>query len=142
MERRQSTTGPTAAVTVRWREKLVFEGGAQGRPAVTVDGDSKIATSPVELLLVSAASCTAADVVDILQKMRVDLRGLQVEVLGARRDEYPRRFTAIQFHFQVTGAGVDETKVRRAVDLSLEKYCSVMNSLAPDIQVGYDVSLA
>ncbi len=141
MERRQSTTGPTATVTVRWREKLVFEGGGPGRPALTVDGDSKIATSPTELLLVSAAACTAADVVDILQKMRVDLRGLQVEVHGARRDEPPRRFTAIQFHFQVSGTGANETKVRRAVDLSLEKYCSVMNSLAPDIQVGYDVSL-
>lgn len=142
MERRQSVTGPTAAVTVRWREKLVFEGGSPGRPAVTVDGDSKIATSPVELLLVAAASCTAADVVDILQKMRVDLRALQVEAHGARRDENPRRFTAIQFHFQVAGNGAEETKVRRAVDLSLEKYCSVVSSLAPDIQVGYDVSLA
>jgi len=141
MERRQSLTGPTAAVSVRWREKLVFEGGAVGRPAVTVDGDSKIAPSPVELLLVAAATCTATDVVDILQKMRVDLRALQVEVLGARRDEHPRRFTALQFHFQVSGTGVDETKTRRAVDLSLEKYCSVMSSLAPDIQVGYDVSL-
>ena len=141
MERRQSVTGPTAAVTVRWREKLVFEGGAPGRPAVTVDGDSKLATSPVELLLVAGATCTAADVVDMLQKMRVDLRGLQIEVQGARRDEHPRRFTAIHFHVQVSGTGADETKVRRAVDLSLEKYCSVMNSLAPDIQVGYDVSL-
>lgn len=141
MERRQSLTGPTAAVSVRWREKLVFEGGGPGRPAITVDGDSKIATSPVELLLVAAAACTATDVVDMLQKMRVDLRALQIEVLGARRDDHPRRFTALQFHFQVSGAGADETKVRRAVDLSFEKYCSVMNSLAPDIQVGYDVAL-
>ncbi|MGE5144649.1 MAG: OsmC family protein, partial [Acidobacteriota bacterium] len=76
-----------------------------------------------------------------LQKMRVDLRTLHIEVLGARRDEHPRRFTALQFHFQVSGTGADETKVRRAVDLSFEKYCSVMNSLAPDIQVGYDVAL-
>jgi putative redox protein len=141
VERRQSLTGPTAAVSVRWREKLVFEGGGSGRPAVTVDGDSKIATSPVELLLVAAAACTATDVVDMLQKMRVDLRTLQIEVLGARRDEHPRRFTALQFHFRVSGTGADETKVRRAVDLSFEKYCSVMNSLAPDIQVGYDVAL-
>jgi putative redox protein len=96
----------------------------------------------VELLLVAGATCTAADIVDMLQKMRVDLRGLQIEVQGARRDEHPRRFTAIHFLVQVTGTGADETKVRRAVDLSLEKYCSVMNSLAPDIQVGYDVSLA
>ena len=56
MERRKSVTGPTAAVTVRWREKLVFEGGAPGRPAVTVDGDSKLATSPVELPSVNSSA--------------------------------------------------------------------------------------
>jgi len=133
--------GPTATVTIRWREQLMFEGGRAERPPVTVDGDSKVATSPVEMLLVAAATCTAADVVDILRKMRVELRALEVDVRGQRREEHPRRFTAIQFHFRVSGTGVDETKLRRAVDLSLEKYCSVMASLAPDIQVGYDVSI-
>jgi len=141
VERRQSLSGPTAAVTIQWRENLVFEGGHPGRPAVTVDGDSKIATSPVELLLVAGATCTAADVVDILKKMRVELQALAVDVQGTRREDHPRRFTAIRFHFRVSGNGADETKVRRAVDLSLEKYCSVMNSLAPDIEVGYDVAL-
>lgn len=133
--------GPTASISIQWREGLVFEGGGAGRPPLTVDGDSRTATSPVELLLVAGATCTAADVVDILKKMRVDLRSLVVDVSGTRREEHPRRFTAIQFHFRVAGAGADESKVRRAVDLSLEKYCSVMNSLAPDIQVGYDVTL-
>jgi putative redox protein len=129
-------------VTIRWREKLVFEGGRAERPPITVDGDSKIATSPVEMLLVAAATCTASDVVSVLEKMRVDLRALEVDIQGARREEHPRRFTAIQFHFRVSGAGLDETKLRRAVDLSLDKYCSVMASLARDISVGYDVSIA
>ncbi len=132
---------PTASVSIRWREGLLFEGGGAGRPPVTVDGDSRAATSPVEMLLVAAATCTAADVVDILKKMRVGLRSLEIEIQGTRREEHPRRFTAIHFLFRVAGSGADETKVRRAVDLSLEKYCSVMNSLAPDIQVGYGVAL-
>jgi len=63
-------------------------------------------------------------------------------VQGTRQEEHPRRFTAIHFQVRVSGTGADETKVRRAVDLSLEKYCSVMNSLAPDIQVGYNVTVA
>ena len=141
MERRPSLTGPIAAATIRWRENLVFEGGPPGRPSVTVDGDSKVATSPVEMLLVAAATCTAADVVDILKKMRVDLRALEIAVQGARREEPPRRFTAMQLHFRVSGTGADEAKVRRAVDLSLEKYCSVVHSLAPDIRIDYDVAL-
>lgn len=120
----------------------MFEGGPAGRSAITVDGDSEAAVSPVELLLVSAATCTAADVVLILKKMRVDLARVEVAVQGTRRDAEPRRYTAIHFHWTIGGAGADATKARRAIDLSLEKYCSVMASLAPDIAVSYDVTLA
>ncbi len=133
---------PTAEVTVRWREGLQFEGGAAGRPAILVDGDSRTATSPVELLLVSAATCTASDVVIILQKQRVKLAALEVAMVGTRRETPPRRYTAIKFHFTVRGEGADETKVRRAIDLSLEKYCSVVASLAPDISISYDATVA
>jgi putative redox protein len=129
-------------VSVRWRNQLVFEGGGAGRPPALVDGDTQVATSPVEMLLVAGASCTGADVVGILEKMRVVLRTLDIEAEGTRREDFPRRFTAIHFRFRVGGEGVDEAKMRRAVDLSLEKYCSVMASLAPDIRVTYDVTIA
>lgn len=132
----------TASVSVRWQEKLVFEGGGAGRPPIVVDGDSKIASSPIELLLFAGATCCAADIVPMLEKMRVTLQSLSVEVEGTRREEYPRRLTAIHFRFRVIGAGADESNVRRAVDLSLEKYCSVVASLAPDIRVTHDAILA
>jgi putative redox protein len=131
-----------ATVSVRWRDGLVFEGGPAGRPAVVVDGNSREATSPVELLLVAAATCTAADIVLILEKMRVKLRALDIAVRGARREEEPRRYTAIHFDLTLSGEGVDETKARRAIDLSIEKYCSVLSSLAPDIPVDYAVRIA
>jgi putative redox protein len=132
----------SATIAVRWRDGLVFEGlPDDGRPPFLVDGDTSAAVSPVELLLVAAATCTAADVVSILKKMRVDLARVEVEVHGTRRDEEPRRFTAIRFAWTIAGAGADETKVRRAIDLSIEKYCSVLASLAPDIAVTYDVTL-
>jgi putative redox protein len=126
---------------VRWKEQLQFEGSGVGRPAILVDGDSKAATSPVELLLVAAATCTAADIVLILQKQRVQLTALDVAVHGTRRETQPRRFTAIAFHFTVRGEGADEAKARRAIDLSLEKYCSVVSSLAPDISISYDLTV-
>ena len=131
----------TAEITLRWREALEFEAAAPGRPPVVVDGNSAVATSPVELLLAAAASCTASDVVLILQKQRVVLRGLEVLARGTRRAEQPRRYTALHFVFTVTGEGADEAKARRAIDLSLEKYCSVVASLAPDILISYDVAL-
>ncbi|HEX4575318.1 MAG TPA: OsmC family protein [Gemmatimonadales bacterium] len=130
-----------AEITMRWRDGLVFEGGAPGRPAIVVDGDSVAATSPVELLLLAAATCSASDVVLILKKQRATLRALEVALQGTRRAEEPRRYTALHFVFTLSGDGVDEVKARRAVDLSLEKYCSVVASLAPDIRISYDLAL-
>ncbi len=132
----------TARAAVQWRQQLVFAGSGPGRPPLTIDGDSQAGTSPVELLLVAAASCTGADIVGILEKMQVQLDALDIEAVGTRREDHPRRFIAIHFRVSVRGAGADETKVRHAVDLSLEKYCSVMASLARDIRVDYDVAIA
>src|SRR2546426_3043556 len=86
------------------------------------------------MLLVAAATCSASDVVLILEKQRVTLRAFEVALRGTRREEEPRRYTALHFVFTISGDGVDETKARRAIDLSLEKYCSVVASLAPDIR--------
>ncbi len=134
--------GKTAEVSVRWKEQLQFEGGSAGKPPILVDGDTRVATSPVELLLVAAATCTAADIVIILEKQRVKLAALEIAVRGTRRETDPKRYTAIVFHFTIRGEGADETKARRAIDLSLEKYCSVVASLAPDISISYDVTVA
>jgi putative redox protein len=133
---------PRAGITLRWKEKLVFTGaGKSGQPTLA-DGNTEVATSPVEMLLVAVASCTASDVVLILEKMRVTLRELEVRAEGDRRETEPRRFTAIQLHFRIVGDDLDETKARRAIALSIEKYCSVIASLATDIPVTYDVVLA
>ena len=132
----------TVAVTTRWLRQLQFEGSGVGRPQILVDGDSSAATSPVELLLLAAATCTASDVVIILQKQRIKLEALDISASGTRQETEPRRYTAIAFHFTVRGEGADDVKVRRAIDLSLEKYCSVVASLAPDIAISYDVSIA
>ena len=135
---------PQVSMVARWREDLVFEAAppAGSRPPVTVDGNSQVAISPVELLLVAAVTCSMADVVIILEKQRVQLRTLDVAVTGTRRETDPRRLTALHFTWTVAGTGADENKTRRAIDLSLEKYCSVMTSLAPDIAVTYDVTVA
>jgi putative redox protein len=91
---------------------------------------------------VVCAGCSAADVVEILGKMRVGLERLTVDVEGTRREEQPRRYMSIKFHFRLSGRRLDPDKAKRAVDLSLEKYCSVVHSLAPDIDVAYEVEVA
>ncbi len=127
--------------TLAWTSGLAFEGGAPGGPSVTIDGDSTLGPSPMVTLLLAAAGCTGADVVSILEKMRVGLSGLRIEVTGTRREEQPKRYVALHLVFHVAGRELDETKARRAIDLSLEKYCSVVHSLAPDIAITYELVL-
>jgi len=128
--------------TIEWTGTgLVFEGGAPDGPRIRLDGDAGSAPSPVVALLLAAAACSGADVVSIMEKMRAGLARCRIEVTGIRREDHPRRYTAIHFAFHLAGEGVDEGKARRAIDLSLEKYCSVVHSLAADIAVDYELVL-
>jgi putative redox protein len=132
----------TKRITLDWQQGLVFVGGDPGGPLATIDGDNAAAPGPMLSLLLAAGSCSGSDVVVILQKMRVQLRQLRIEVSGQRREQEPRRYTAIHFDYHIGGDGLDEAKATRAVSLSVEKYCSVIHSLAPDIAITYAVTLA
>ncbi len=120
-----------------------FEGGgtAPVTPPIVVDGDGREGPSPMIALLLAAAGCAGSDVVMILEKMRVRLTRLSIEVTGVRREEEPRRYVELHYHFMVGGEGLAPEQAERAVSLSLEKYCSVTHSLAPDIAVRHQVTV-
>jgi putative redox protein len=134
--------GETKQVVLQWEEGLRFRGGEPAGPSIIVDGDNTAGPGPMLTLLLAAAACTGSDVVVILQKMRIQLSEFQIEAAGVRRETEPRRYLAIHLTYRIGGSGLDESKARRAIDLSLEKYCSVVHSLAPDIAVTYALSLA
>lgn len=134
-------TPETKHAILTWQGDMRFSGGEPGRPWVAIDADNATAPGPMVLLLLTAASCSAADAVSILKKMQVDLRSLEVRMEGDRRVEHPKRYTAIRFAWHLKGGGLDEAKARRAIDLSMEKYCSVVHSLAPDIALSYALHL-
>ncbi|MBP2647661.1 MAG: hypothetical protein H6Q77_1285 [Gemmatimonadetes bacterium] len=131
----------TKHIALAWTGGLRFRGGEPGGPAALIDADNAEAPGPMLQLLMAAASCSGADVVDILAKMREKLTSLEIEAWGDRREEPPRRYTSLRLRFRARGDSLDEAKVRRAIDLSLEKYCSVMHSLATDIPVRYELDL-
>jgi putative redox protein len=134
----------TRTVRLTWSGTgMRFAGGGTtpASPPIVVDGDGSEGPSPMQTLLLAAAGCAGSDVVSILGKMRVELRDLVVEVTGLRRDEEPRRYVEIAFRFAMAGEGLDRAKAERAVRLSLEKYCSVVHSLAPDITVRHEIVL-
>jgi len=126
---------------VRWTgEGMQFVAGADGKPRMILDGEGGIAPSPVATLLLSLGACTAADIVDVTRKMRVVLGGLELLLEGDRAPEPPRRFTRIRIIYRVTGvAETDRDKVKRALDLSHDKYCSVLHTLRTDTEIGTDL---
>ena len=124
------------AVEARWDGGMRFEAAGRSGVPVVVDGDQTDGPSPMESLLIGLATCMGADVVDMLAKMRVPFHGLAVRVEGDRRPEPPRYFTAIRLTYEVTGVAEEsQDKLQRAVDLSRDKYCSVLHSLRSDVEV-------
>ena len=128
-------------VALSWRHDLVFEGGAAKQAPVTLDGGGATGPSPMEALLLALAGCTGADVVSILQKKRAGVTAFSVEIVGERRDEHPKRYTAITLTYHITAPGLREDQARHAIDLSLSKYCSVTHSLAQDIVLRHELVL-
>ncbi|GAA3914257.1 OsmC family protein [Gibbsiella dentisursi] len=111
---------------IKWVEGLTFLGESASGHQVLLDGNAgEKAPSPMEMVLMSVGGCSAIDVVSILQKGRNDVRDCEVKLTSERRAEAPRIFTHINLHFIVTGKGLTDNVVERAVNLSAEKYCSV-----------------
>ena len=113
---------------VIWKEGKHFE-GLSGGHSIEIDAPRPIGTdqgmNPMQLLLVSLAGCTGMDVVNILQKERIKLLNLTVDVHGERAAEIPTVYTEIELVFKVSGFGLTQEAVEHAVQLSEEKYCSV-----------------
>ncbi len=123
-------------VEVRWTEALQFEAVGERGSRAMLDSAGAAGPSPMEALLMALAACMGIDVVDILNKMRVPFDGLSVRTEGDRRADPPRRFTAMRLVYVVTGVPEDSHgKLQRAVDLSRDKYCSVLHTLDPDMDL-------
>jgi putative redox protein len=122
---------------VHFAGRDLFVGITPSKHAVTLDTDHtrNAAPTPMELLLVALGSCTAVDVIGILQKKRVDVTEYRVEVHGERRDEHPRSFSRMEVHHVVTGRNISEKSVAQAIELSETKYCSVAATLRPTAEI-------
>ncbi len=113
-----------------------FDGGPVGGPQLVVDGDAAVGPSPMDLVLMAVAGCMAIDVRAILEKGRVPLDALDVEAQGERADKPPRCYTDLRLVVRVAGVAPDDrSKVERAIELSRQKYCSVLFSLRRDVPV-------
>lgn len=127
---------------VSWVAGMKFVGESESGHRVILDGANPgEGASPMELLLLAVGGCSSIDVVSILEKGRQPVTACHVEVSGERVESVPRVFEKIHLHFVVTGQGLMEKQVARAVDLSLEKYCSVSLMLEKAVQLTHSYQI-
>jgi putative redox protein len=129
--------------TVKMVEGLQIVGYADSGHGIVIDttpegGGLGKGTSPMELVLIALASCSAMDVISILKKKREKLTGLEVRISGDRAETDPRVYTAVRIHYIFEGKGLSEIACRKAIDLSQEKYCSVLGMVSKTAQVESD----
>lgn len=128
---------------VSWVNDLTFIGHSGTGHKVIMDGDRENggAPSPMEMVLMAAGSCSAVDVVGILEKARQKVSNVEVELSAERADSIPKVFTQVHMKFVVTGQKVSEKHVARAVELSADKYCSVSKMLEQTADVTHSFEI-
>lgn len=128
---------------VKWVEDVTFVGESASGHAVVMDGPPEsggrnLGIRPMEMLLLGMGGCTAFDVVMILKKARQPVTDCVVEMQAERAAADPKVFTRINVHFVVTGSGLSDKQVARAVELSAEKYCSASIMLGKAAEISHD----
>ncbi len=131
------TSTDVRRVRLRWAgEGLLFHGGSDDGVQIAVDSEGNEGQTPMQLLLMALGGCMAVDVRMILEKSRVPVESLEVEVIGIRASDAPRRFVSLDLVYRLGGPGEEhEARLARAIELSREKYCSVLHTLDPEIEL-------
>lgn len=126
--------------TTTWKQGHEFT-SHHGHNSIEIDGSRKNGFGPKALLLSAIASCSGIDVVDILGKMRVPFSDFVIDVEAGQTDEHPRVFTDIYITYKLKTDPANEDKVRKAIDLSLEKYCGVSAMLKKNSPFHYQLEI-
>lgn len=131
---------------VIWSKKMSFTGLADSGFTIPIGtsqafGGDDDGVRPMELIAIGLAGCTAMDVISILAKKRQEITGFEVKVHAERADDHPRVFTKMEVEYLVTGKNIDPSAVERAVNLSIEKYCSVQAMLKQSVPITHKITL-
>ncbi|MFN2113451.1 MAG: OsmC family protein [Anaerolineales bacterium] len=135
----------TKQVKLEWLRSRMFVGTDHLGKSIAIGYDRESdpegkAVNPSDLLLLSAASCSAYDVVQILEKAKQPLESLQVEVQAEQSQEAPYPYVSLHFNYIIKGA-VDPERIQRAMQLSEDKYCSVLATLKPGLSFTSEFTL-
>lgn len=133
-------------VRIKWVEGMMFLAESASGHAIVVDGPPEIGgrnmgIRPMEMLLLGMGSCTAVDVMQILQKSRQNVTDCVAKIAATRVDTIPKVFSKIHVHFVITGKNLKATIVARAIKLSAEKYCSASMMLEKAVKITHDFEI-
>jgi len=131
-------------VLVKWTGNKQFVGTDSGNHSIVIsshDEENHTGMKPSELLLLALASCSAYDVVGILQKKRLQLDDLDITIHGEQEPEPPTAFSKIHLKYFLTGPNLTEKAVEQAIDLSLSKYCSVAATVSGKVEVTHEFKI-
>ncbi|MDA8085426.1 MAG: OsmC family protein [Nitrospiraceae bacterium] len=132
---------------IKYVEGMLFSSKTESGHEVLMDaspafGGEDKGPRPMELLLAGLGGCTGMDIISILKKKRQEVTGLDIKVKGERAPEHPKKYTSIELEFRVTGKNISEDAVKRAVELSMDKYCSAKATLEGGTEVTYRYSIS
>lgn len=131
-------------VTVKHIKGMHFQSEGNSKVITNIDtsvtaGGTGHGNSPMELVLMAIAGCSGMDIIAILEKMQVKVQNFETTVEGERAGDHPRVFKDIEVIYKFWGETLPEDKIRRAVQLSMEKYCSVANMLDKVANLSYSI---
>lgn len=131
---------------IKWIENAMFLGESDSGHTVVMDGPPEnggrnLGPRPMEMLILGMGGCTAFDVTHILKKGRHPVTDCEVEITAQRVNTVPKVFNKIHIHFIVSGTGLQDTAVKRAVELSAEKYCSASIMLGKSAEITHDYEI-
>ncbi len=122
--------------TTTWKKKLEFE-SRQDHNSISLDGNKKHGFGPKALLLSGLAGCSGVDVVEILEKMRIEFDSFEMDTEATLTEEHPKIFKEVYITYKMRTDMANEDKIRKAIDLSLDKYCGVSAMLKKNSPIAY-----
>ena len=126
---------PLTKASLTWSRDLVFAGRTPQGYELDFDAEAQWGCKPTEALLLSLGGCMAIDIVSILKKMRMEIRQFRIDLAGERNPEPPQYFRTVEMVLHLAGRNLDPRRIDRAIALSRQTYCSVYNSLRPDLDL-------
>ncbi len=131
---------------VKWLDNMSFVGESGSGHSVVMDGPPEfggrdLGVRPMEMLLLGLGGCASFDVVSMLKKSKQDLVDCEVEITAERADTEPKVFTKIHLHFVISGNDLSDKRVKRAIELSAEKYCSASIMLGKTAELTHDYEI-